>query len=38
MISSPVDIVGPGANVLTVSGGNGQRVFDTEQVTVRATP
>jgi hypothetical protein len=33
-VTHPVDIVGPGANVLAVSGGNGQRVFDTEQGTV----
>ncbi len=32
-VSDPVDIVGPGANVLAVSGGDGQRVFDTEQAT-----
>jgi hypothetical protein len=32
-VSDPVDIVGPGANVLTVSGGDGQRVFDTDQAT-----
>jgi hypothetical protein len=32
-VSEPVDVVGPGANVLTVSAGNGQRVFDTEQGT-----
>jgi hypothetical protein len=32
-VSDPVDIVGPGANVLSVSGGDGQRVFDTEQAT-----
>jgi hypothetical protein len=32
-VSDPVNIVGPGANVLAVSGGDGQRVFDTEQAT-----
>ena len=32
-VSDPVDIVGPGANVLAVSGGDGQRVFDTQQAT-----
>jgi hypothetical protein len=33
-VTEPIDIVGPGANVLAVSAGNGQRVFDTEQGTV----
>jgi hypothetical protein len=33
-VTEPIDIVGPGANVLTVSGGNGQRVFDTQQGTI----
>ena len=32
-VTEPIDIVGPGANVLAVSAGNGQRVFDTEQGT-----
>ena len=30
-VSDPLDIVGPGANVLAVSGGDIQRVLDTEQ-------
>jgi hypothetical protein len=33
IVTEPIDIVGPGANVLAVSAGNGQRVFDTEQGT-----
>ncbi len=32
-VSDPLDIVGPGANVLAVSGGDIQRVLDTEQAT-----
>jgi hypothetical protein len=32
-VTEPIDVVGPGANVLAVSAGNGQRVFDTEQGT-----
>jgi hypothetical protein len=32
-VSEPVDIVGPGANVLAVSGGDMQRVLDTDQGT-----
>jgi hypothetical protein len=33
-VTEPVNVVGPGANVLAVSGGNFQRVLDTEQGTV----
>ena len=32
-VTDPLDIVGPGANVLAVSGGDAQRVLDTEQAT-----
>ena len=32
-VTDPLDIVGPGANVLAVSGGDIQRVLDTEQAT-----
>ncbi len=32
-VTDPLDIVGPGANVLAVSGGDMQRVLDTEQAT-----
>jgi hypothetical protein len=33
-VTEPIDVVGPGADVLAVSAGNGQRVFDTQQGTV----